>query len=212
MNKFIQQYFLDIFDTQENYDPSLLGVESTNNGYCQLSPLILQNLYLEAIDENKFSELAPVPKPLLNVICSKVKTKISNSLTLTYKEIYQLLQTYNYIDLYDFKLALQYLKTFESGFLIIGICNHNLNEFKQVFNNQYITDEYIHRFFNLCKQTDGGDTYSGDPILKAKFKFACIWLNRELMIPNSTWKDTLSHELTHFIHRIVVIQRTTYTR
>lgn len=204
--------FNEIFEKYLNEtELSMIGMDSTNEGYVELNPIIMENFVLEAINENEFPELAPVPKPVLNFICSKIKTRNISKFEISYKEIFELLKNYNYKDLYDFKQTLKILQVFDSGYLCIGVCPYEFKEFLKLFESNEMDLNRIKLFFQQSADSQSGNTFSGDPILKAHFKNACIWLNKDFIIPNSTWKDTLSHELTHFIHRIVIFQRTSFT-
>lgn len=212
MDKFVETY-KNIIDNVD--DPSKIGRDCNSEGkYGQLSHILLQNIYFEAIDQNQFSQLAPVPKPLLNYLCENIKPNKQNSFTITYQKMYQLLKEYNYKDLYDFKQSLQILTKIndDSGYLVIGVCELNESSFKRIFESKEMDSIRLKRFFNSCREMDSGNTFSGSPLLKSRYKNACIWLNLNWSkIAFSNWKDTLSHQLTHFIHRVVSISKTSLT-
>lgn len=101
-----------------------------------------------------------------------------------------------------FKMMLQEYSVYDSGFLTIGVCKPELEAFTRVFKSDVMNETRILNFYEMCKNGVTGLTLSSEPLLFSAMKNVCIWLNIDAIKPNSAWKDTLSHELSHFIQRI----------
>lgn len=183
-----------------DYNVGLLGTDESNEGYLNISPMLFQNLIFEAVIQQY---LYPIPKEILNYICSITRTKFKNSFKISYIKLYELLKNNNYKDVQLFKQTLKILSVFESGYLQIGVCSDTYEDFLQYFKSNEMDDNRLYNFYQSCINDVSGNTFGGNPLLMAKFKNACIFLNINHIKPNSTWKDTLSHELTHFIQRVV---------
>lgn len=114
-----------------------------------------------------------------------------------------MLKKFNYKNSDAFFNSLNRLKTFKSGNLTIGICSYNINKFYEIFSSEFMDINRIQIFFNNISNGTAGNTFSADPLLRGKFQNVCIYLNKDMIKQYSTWKDTLSHELSHFVQRIV---------
>lgn len=191
--------FNRVFATAMN-SIGLLGTDADDDGYVNISPMLFQNLVFEAVIQQ---DLYPIPKAVLDFICAKVRTRKKNSIKIAYDELFKVMDSSGYEDAFKFKESLGKLLSFDSGYLQIGVCSDTYEDFAEFFKSPEMNDERLMNFWQSCRNDVSGNTFSGDPLLMAKFKNACIFLNIEHIKAYSSWKDTLSHELTHFIHRVV---------
>ena len=196
MNNLIEQY-IQIFKNKFG----LYGTDFSDGDYCQISPIVIQNLLFQAVVQQ---DLTPIPQCILNVLCEKVKTKRKSTVTITYKELFQILKENNYAHSKDFLNALKQLSVFDSGYLTIGVCSSTKEDIFKYFKSEHMPDQRLQTFYHACENDVSGNTFSGNPLLLAKFKNACIFLNFD-HIKSVTWKDTLSHQLSHFIQRVVLL-------
>ena len=158
------------------------------------NPLLLSNIIVEYVNQD---DLSVIPKSVHNYICSKIDVKKESSFKISYKELADLIGADSI-----FKLMLQEYSVYESGFLTIGVCKPELSAFIRVFKSDVMNDSRILNFYEMCKNGIAGLTLSSEPLLFSAMKNVCIWLNIDAIKPNSSWKDTLSHELSHFVQRI----------
>lgn len=121
----------------------LLGTDSDSDGYVNISPMLFQNLIFEYVIQQ---DLYPIPKNILNYACSKIKTKIKNSIKITYDELHDLLNNSDYEDSFKFKESLEKLKVFSSGYLQIGICSDIFDDFDKYFKSPEMNDERLMNF------------------------------------------------------------------
>lgn len=178
----------------------LLGTDADDSGYVNISPMLFQNLVFEAVIQQ---DLYPIPKAVLDFICAKVRTRKKNSIKIAYNELFNVMDSSGYEDAFKFKESLGKLLSFGSGYLQIGVCSDTYEDFVEFFKSPEMNNERLMNFWQSCRNDISGNTFSGNPLLMAKFKNACIFLNIDHIKAYSSWKDTLSHELTHFIHRVV---------
>ena len=158
------------------------------------NPLLLSNIIVEYVNQD---DLSVIPKSVHNYICSNVDVKKESSFKISYKELSDMIGNDSI-----FKLMLQEYSVYESGFLTIGVCKPELSAFTRVFKSDVMNDTRILNFYEMCKNGITGLTLSSEPLLFSAMKNVCIWLNIDAIKPNSSWKDTLSHELSHFVQRI----------
>ena len=201
MKNLIDKYYEII--CKNTKDIGLVGTDFIDGEYCNLSPMLIQNLLFENTVQQ---DLDPIPTCVLNEICSKVKTKTKNSYIISYKEIFNLLNANGYKEADEFVEILKHLSTFESGYLCIGVCSATFEDFEKYFKSNEMSDKRLELFFSACKNEPSGNTFSGNPLLAAKFKNTCIFLNID-HIKSITWKDTLSHELSHFLQRVIITNK-----
>lgn len=163
-------------------------------------------------------ELTPIPKEFLNFICSKVKFRRDNVVSISMSELYSLLREYEYPHYEKFKNS---LKQFTGNLYIVLLFDRDFS-FSETpelygFNKTYsfllntIKDEKICK--NICKE-----------LLKPKLKNVDAFCsktdndlkNNEFFLNNGLifislrrefLKDSLEHELTHFIQKTVGIEQ-----
>lgn len=169
-------------------------IDSVSFNLNLFNPLLLSNIIVEYVDQD---DLNIIPKSIHNYICSKIDVKKESSFKISYKDLTNMLDK-NSI----FKMMLQEYSVYDSGFLTIGVCKPELEAFARVFKSDVMNDSRILNFYEMCKNGVTGLTLSSEPLLFSAMKNVCIWLNIDAIKSNSSWKDTLSHELSHFVQRI----------
>lgn len=185
-NKFIYPKIL-----VESIDDS---VDTTSLNVMLFNPLLLSNIIVEYVNQD---DLSVIPKSIHNYICSKINVKKESSFKISYKDLATMLDKDSI-----FKMMLQEYSVYDSGFLTIGVCKPELEAFTRVFKSDVMNETRILNFYEMCKNGVTGLTLSSEPLLFSAMKNVCIWLNIDAIKPNSSWKDTLSHELSHFVQRI----------
>ena len=216
MNKF-NQYFQEIINQYQSV---------TDAEYDFFNPLESENAY-EVITEDTIQilneyvsdpELTPVPKEIFNFICSKVKYRKNNVTVIPMKHIYDLLKQYDYPFYDEFKTS---LKTF-NGYLYIVMLfdrdysHQNFIEFNKTFSilNSYIGDKNISGI--LChellrdnlKTVDAFCSKTDNDIKNNKFfEDNCLIF---VSLKCEFIKDSLEHEITHFIQKTVGLSKTVY--
>lgn len=200
MQKILKTY-LDILNKQIIIVNSELndGFDSSSDSV-NYNPIILSNLLFENVYQ---IDLDPVPVELLHYILKHLNVKESSKFEISYKKIYDILENNNYVNSEEFMLTLKSLKSFDSGYLTIGICKNTITDFNKIFKSEFMNDSRVLTFFNNISDATAGNTFSADPLLRGKFQNVCIYLNIDMIKQYTNWKDTLSHELSHFIQRIV---------
>lgn len=185
MKYIFPKILIESIDTQD---------DTTSADVVLFNPLLLSNIITEYVNQD---DLSVIPKKIHNFICSKLDVKNESKFIISYKELADLISNST------FKLMLEEYSVYDSGFLTIGICKHDYNVFLRIFESKYMDKERIQRFYNMCQDGMTGLTLSMDPLLFSKMKNVCIWLNLDAIKSNSSWKDTLSHELSHFVQRVI---------
>ena len=156
------------------------------------------NIYNVITEYVNDSSTTPINKNLFNYICSQVR-KPTSYIKISFDKILSFIQkdTYNHINklieilqnnsnnfLYIFSISVSDEKDLNSfyKFLINKISNEEYNYIKSQYNFNNITSTGL----TLAKRKDNLPFY--------------IIINR---YENLTWKDTLEHELTHFIQKLI---------
>lgn len=151
-------------------------------------------------------ELTPVPKNIFIDVAKKLCKEYS-IVKYTYKELYQNLKEYDY-EYYDaFKENLKkYSATNASLYIILSPLDlkHPAESNKTIkLMKSSISEVDTYRLFQeiLRNVNASAFTLSEINLSSAVNKNSFIFLNRDKL--GNKWKDTLEHELTHFIQRIV---------
>jgi hypothetical protein len=200
MQQFLNSYF-QLLNKQINIVNSELndGFDSCPESV-NYNPIILSNLLFENVYQ---PDLDPVPVEFFHYILKHLKIKEPSKFEISYKKIYDILENNGFKDSDKFMLSLKSLKSFDSGYLTIGICRNILSDFNKIFKSEFMNDSRVLTFFNNISDAVTGNTFSADPLLRGKFQNVCIYLNIDMIKQYTNWKDTLSHELSHFIQRII---------
>lgn len=146
--------------------------------------------------------LTPVPRQFFEDICNKIKTDQYYLVTYSFNQIYNLLKIYNYQYSEQFKNKLQ-----QNG--ILYICSDKqINEQNfEIYDKLYsiliktFNEDQIDHIIQKAGEDLGGVT----SVFEKNRAFIFINQNR---IINDSWKETLEHELTHFIQKIIGINKT----
>ena len=160
-----------------------------------MSECNIQNVVTEYVNDESST---PINKNFFNYICSCIK-KPTSYVKISFDKILYFVQkdTNEHID----KL-LEVLKNNIDNFLYIfsvDISNEtDINDFYKFLIKEFKNDEYnfIRSQYNIRNMTSTGLT-----LAKRKDNLPLyIIINR---YENLTWKDTLEHELTHFIQKFI---------
>lgn len=207
MNDDFKKIYLDILNNQSIDSDNWLNNNDLTYESIYLNTYRILNEYVEN------PQLTPIPKNVFIDIIKRLKTKINNKYTITYKEIHDLLYRYDYQYYDDFKQNLLKYNKF-NGKLTIAILNNDPN----------IIHEFLDEEFDFIKINDLINQLNNDPTgiidswnkdlssPKILDKNVVILINRDLIQLDQSWKDTLEHELTHFIQRIVGFNKTLQKR
>lgn len=193
MNKFLEIYNNIIND--DTLCPEYIGRNIFN----------IMNEWVES------PNLVQFPKELQIELCKNLRKHFDNLYIISYKKIIEILEKYDYDYVDDVINGMKKYDVVNKGYLIL-ICvkldesdnllsNKTLKFIKENFNDIY--DNAYHIFSNIYnnRYADGltvlhRDNY--DP----EDAYTCIYINRDC----SNMKDTLEHELCHFIKRVANYQ------
>ena len=184
-------------------DHSLICQESSFDASLEGTKFIL-NEYV------KDPDFTPVPKQVLDKICSLAKFKKDNVVKISFREIYELLEEYDYEYYNEFKSNLLQRSLYDGSLCIVllfDVDRDNVMPLNRTyaFINSYVEDENASRRMleeilkagdvdALCSVSDQG-------------RLDDWFFNENAMIYVSLFgeflKDSLEHELTHFVQRIV---------
>ena len=153
------------------------------------------NITMEYVNE---PSITPVNKNLFNYICSQIR-KPTSYIKISFNKILSYVQRDNYEHI---NRLIEVLKNNSNNFLYIfsvNISNENdMNSFYKFLIKEFKNDEYnfIRSQYDIRNITSTGLT-----LAKRKDNLPLyIIINR---YENLTWKDTLEHELTHFIQKLI---------
>lgn len=155
-------------------------------------------------------ELTPVPREIMIHILPKLKTRQNNVLELTYKELYDLLDVYNYQYSEEFKENLDKLNKFKLGKVYIAVLDNNEQILHQYLDDYFDPLFIFQKVIPLMEEKSDGVTTSWNKNLfnpTIKDKDILILINRDLIKYDQTWKDTFEHQLTHFVQRVVGLDK-----
>lgn len=164
----------------------------------------------------KDPELTPIPKDFLNVICSRVKYRRDNVTIISMKELYELLREYEYPFYNDFKDS---LKTFSGNLYIVMLFDRDFNFYSSPYFNK--TFSFVNHYIkntNVC-------TKICNELLKNKHKNVDAFCSKTdndlknneffqnnglifISLKGEFIKDSLEHELTHFVQKTVGFNKT----
>ena len=156
----------------------------------------------------------PVPKELLNEVCSKIKLSHDFVLKIPFREIAKKLKDYDYEYYYEFKENLEKRALLDGSLYVIGLLS--IDRTKVFFFNKtfmFISsktkDIEVSKAMldKILRDTEGKDidafcaTANSSSSEDAGFfnGNALVYLNLLSEFP----KDSLEHELTHFVQRVV---------
>lgn len=164
----------------------------------------------------KDPELTPVPKEFLNTICSRIKYRRDNITIISMKELYDLLREYEYPYYLEFK---QNLGTFTGNLYIVLLFD---KDYEFIGNKSILQFNSTYQFlFNIIKD-ENICTQLCTEILKAKHKEVDAFCSKTdndlknnkffqencliyISLKAEFIKDSLEHELTHFVQKTVGI-------
>ena len=151
-------------------------------------------------------ELTPVPKNIFIDIARKLCREYS-IVKYSYKNLYQNLKEYDYEYYNEFKENLKKYSANNSNLYIILSpldLKHpaDSNKTIQLMKSSMSEVDTYRLFQEILRNANASDfTLSEINLNSAPNKNSFIFLNRDKL--ENKWKDTLEHELTHFIQRIV---------
>lgn len=201
-------------DFQKTFEKILANLDSTIDSDAffyeskdSLKPIWTRqfNILNEYVED---PELTPVPKQVLIMFAKSLKTKKDSVKTFSYKEIYEMLHEYDY----------EYSEEFKENLLKYDAFNGHLTV-AAIQNDEKIIHEYLDDEFDFLKVNDLVEKMKANPTSIVDSwsrdlsedvvvqKNVLILLNRSLIIRGQDWKDSLEHELTHFIQRIVGLDK-----
>lgn len=215
MNKFDEVYTKILNECKSVTDIEQDFINNKNDNYEVISEDILYiiNEYV------KDPELTPVPKEYLNIICSRVKFRRDNVTIISMKELYNLLREYEYPFYQEFK---QNLGSFSGNLYIVMLFDRDY---------EFLGDESILQFnstyqflFDTIKDKSICNQLCNE-LLKEKYKDAdalCSKTDNDLKnnkffqencliyvsLKTEFIKDSLEHELTHFVQKTVGFNKT----
>ncbi len=159
----------------------------------------------------KDPDFTPVPKEFLNEMCSLVKFSKESVVKISFKHLYELLKEYDYEYFNEFKMNLKKRSLLNGDLyiIILGTISDDIIPFNDAFNliNSYVNDEVVaERMFNeIVKNRDI------DALCSIRTGNENEFFNKNAMIYISLFaefpKDSLEHELTHFIQKIVGLDK-----
>lgn len=151
-------------------------------------------------------ELTPIPKNIF-INIAKNLCKEYAIVKYSYKDLYQNLKEYDYEYYNEFKENLKKYSATNASLYVI-LCpldlKHpaNSNKTIQVMKSSMSDADTYRLFQEILKNINASAiTLSEINLSSAINKNSFIFLNRDKL--RNKWKDTLEHELTHFIQRIV---------
>lgn len=201
-------------DFQKSFEKILANLDSTIDSDAffyeskdSLKPIWTRqfNILNEYVED---PELTPVPKQVLIMFAKSLKTKQDSVKTILYREIYEMLHEYDYEYSEEFKENLLKYEAFNGHLTVAAIQNN------EKIIHEYLDDEFdflkVNELVERMKANPTGIVDSWNRDLSEDVvvqKNVLIFLNRSLIIQGQDWKDSLEHELTHFIQRIVELDK-----
>ena len=186
----------DFIQQESSYDAPLEGTRFILNEYV------------------KDPDFTPIPKQVLNEICSLVKFRKDNVVKISFKKVYELLDEYDYEYYDEFKMNLMQRSLYDGSLYIVllfDIDRENpipLNR-SYAFINSYVNDENASR--RMLEEILKAGEVDALCSVSNQEKLDDWFFNGNAMIYISLFgeflKDSLEHELTHFIQRIVGLDK-----
>lgn len=156
----------------------------------------------------------PVPKQVLDEICSLAKFKKDNVVKISFRKIYELLEEYDYEYYNEFKSNLLQRSLYDGSLCIVllfDVDRDNVMPLNRTyaFINSYVEDEDASRRM-LEEILKAGDVDALCSVSDQR-RLDDWFFNENAMIYVSLFgeflKDSLEHELTHFVQRIVGLDK-----
>jgi len=194
MKEFIKVYN-QIINEQLDLKPEYIGLNIFN----------IMNEWVESPDLLEF------PKELQIELCKHLRKNFDYLYIISYKQIISILQKYDYEYLDDVIDGMKKYDAINKGYLILINANIDISEnfennktlnfIKQNYNDIY--DNALDIFSKIYnnKFADGLTIFHRDEY-DPENTYTCIYINRN----SFNNKDTLEHELTHFIKRVAKYQ------
>ena len=178
--------------------------------------LISKEIHPEYIGLNIFNvlnewvespDLLQFPKELQIELCKNLRKHFDNLYIISYKKIIEILEKYDYDYVDDVINGMKKYDAINKGYLIL--ISLSIDESDNLFNNKtlnFIKDNYNDVYDNAYdifskvynnRYSDGLTIFHRD-IYDPENTYTCIYINRN----SSNLKDTLEHELTHFIKNV----------
>lgn len=210
--------FKDVYDKLKKTYEMTADIENDANIFNAMSSdkySVISEDTLHIIDEYvKDPELTPVPKEVLNFICSKAKFRRDNVFEIPMEELFSLLREHEYPFYQEFK---QNLGALDGSLYVVMLFDRDfsIDEDLQTpaFNSTYqfllenFKDENACR--HICKELLKEKNKTADAICSKTdaeieddlfFKRNCLIF---VSLKGEFLKDSLEHELTHFVQKTV---------
>lgn len=152
-------------------------------------------------------DLIEFPKQLQISLCKNLRKRYDNLYIISYEKIIEILKQYNYDYTDDVIQSMNKYKAINRGYLIIitlniddsenFLNNKTLNFIKSNFNDIYDNAYDIFSKIYNNRYADGLTIFHRDQY-QPENTYTCIYINRNV----SNMKDTLQHQLTHFIRNV----------
>lgn len=211
MNEFEKIYLSIIKESDDRTSANFYKFDglNENQGY----DIINENT-LKIIDEYvQDPELTPIPKEVLNAICSRIKYRRENIQVISFKEIHSLLRENEYPYYEEFKNNLLKRSSFNGNLYLVLL-------FKRDFDNEMLEFNKTNLFlYEKLKNHEIADSLCKE-LLNPRLKYADAFcsitdesIENESFYRNNAMifislktefvKDSLEHELTHLVQKIV---------
>lgn len=216
MNKFNEYYneIINQYQSVTDVEFDFINFNKLSNNYEVITEDTIQILNEYVSDP----ELTPIPKEILNHICSKVKYRKDNITIIPIKNIYDMLKEYDYPFYDEFKSS---LKNVNGNLYIVMLFDRDYSQQTMLkfnktflFVNSYINDTNISK--TIChellrdnlKTADAFCSKTDNDLKNNKFfENNCLIF---ISLKCEFIKDSLEHELTHFIQKTVGVSKTVY--
>lgn len=154
-------------------------------------------------------ELTELPKALQIELCKSLRRFHDSISIISYEKILSILEDYDYPWAEDVKSSMkQFDSLHKSCLLLVSVDvdpsedfreNKTLKFIKENYNDAYGNAYEIFMYIYNNKDAEGLTVFHRDEFDPAN-KFTCIFINRKA----ASMKDTLEHELTHFVKRVAM--------
>lgn len=152
-------------------------------------------------------DLLEFPKELQIELCKNLRRRFNSLYIISYKKIIEILKKYDYEYTDDVIEGMKKYEAINRGYLILIsavideneniLNNKTLNFIKENFNDAYDNAYNIFSKIYNNKYADGLTIFHRDEY-DPENTYTCVYINRN----SSNMKDTLEHEISHFIRRV----------
>ena len=185
----------------KSYTELINDGKKTKPEYIGLNIFNILNEWVESPDLLQF------PKELQIELCKNLRRHFDNLYIISYKKIIEILEKYDYDYVDDVINGMKKYDAINRGYLIL--ISLAIDESNDLFNNKtlnFIKDNYNDVYDNAYdifskvynnRYADSLTIFHRDEY-EPENSYTCIFINRNC----SNLKDTLEHELTHFIRNV----------